>query len=70
MQAAGPLRDQDDELDDLHVQLTDELARAELQPSFAIELGLVARFFERLGDHAVNVTRRLAYFETPEGGAA
>lgn len=32
----------------------------------AIELGLVARFFERLGDHAVNVTRRIAYF-APDG---
>ena len=27
----------------------------------AIEMGLVARFLERLGDHAVNVARRLTY---------
>src|SRR5438874_1098306 len=26
----------------------------------AIDMGLVARFFERLGDHAVNVCRRFA----------
>lgn len=58
--AAQALREDDDELDDLHVRLTAELGGAELQPSAAIELGLVARFLERLGDHAVNVTRRLA----------
>lgn len=29
----------------------------------AIELGLVTRFFERLGDHAVNVTRRPEFLE-------
>ena len=51
----------DDELDDLHVRLTAELATEALSPSTAIELGLVARFLERLGDHAVNVTRRLAH---------
>jgi phosphate transport system protein len=51
----------DDELDDLHVRLTAELATEALSPSTAIELGLLARFFERLGDHAVNVTRRLAH---------
>jgi phosphate uptake regulator len=30
----------------------------------AIEMGLVARYFERLGDHAVNVTKRLAELGT------
>ena len=59
--AATALRAQDDELDDLHVLLTAELAGAQLSPAAAIELGLVARFLERLGDHAVNVTRRLTW---------
>jgi len=27
----------------------------------AMEMTLVARFYERLGDHAVNVARRVAY---------
>jgi phosphate transport system protein len=59
--AADRLRVRDDEIDDLHVMLTGELATVSLPVSVAIEMGLVARFFERLGDHAVNVTRRLAW---------
>ena len=31
----------------------------------AIEMGLIARFLERLGDHAVNVTRRIADLGAP-----
>jgi phosphate transport system protein len=57
------LRALDDQIDDLHVELTGELAIGNLDASVAIELGLVARFFERLGDHAVNVTARLAYID-------
>jgi phosphate transport system protein len=53
----------DDELDDLHVDLTAEMAEGRLSVAVAIEMGLVARFFERLGDHAVNVVRRLSYLE-------
>lgn len=49
----------DDELDDLHVQLCDRLATTDLPVAIAIEMGLVARFYERLGDHAVNVARRV-----------
>lgn len=57
--AAGFLRARDDEIDDLHVSLTAELAAGGISIPVAIEMGLVARYFERLGDHAVNVTRRL-----------
>ena len=53
------LRELDDHLDDLHVELTLELGRGAVPVSAAIELGLVARFYERLGDHAVNVSRRV-----------
>ena len=48
----------DETLDDLHVELTEELAGSSCGPAIAIELGLVARFYERLGDHAVNVAHR------------
>ncbi|HEX6475912.1 MAG TPA: PhoU domain-containing protein [Acidimicrobiales bacterium] len=63
---AERLRRWDDELDDLHVTLTVELATTDLPVATAIEMGLVARFLERLGDHAVNVARRL---ETLPSGA-
>lgn len=56
---ADLLRERDDEVDDLHVGLTSELAGAHVSIPVAIEMALVARYFERLGDHAVNVTRRL-----------
>jgi phosphate transport system protein len=56
---AERLRRWDDALDDLHVTLTVELATTALPVATAIEMGLVARFLERLGDHAVNVARRL-----------
>lgn len=57
--AADLLRARDDEIDDLHVSLTSELAAADVSVPVAIEMALVARYFERLGDHAVNITRRL-----------
>lgn len=53
------LRARDDEIDDLHVNLTAELAASSATVPVAIEMALVARYFERLGDHAVNVTRRI-----------
>ncbi|MBV9039937.1 MAG: hypothetical protein JOZ68_02975 [Acidimicrobiia bacterium] len=57
--AVERLRLLDDELDDLHVSLSSELAHGHTSNAVAIEMGLVARFYERLGDHAVNVTKRL-----------
>lgn len=65
---AERLREIDDELDDLHVSFTAELAAATLSTAIAIELGLVARFYERLGDHAVNVVRRLRCLATDAPG--
>lgn len=59
LSTAAELRSMDDALDDLHVQLCEELASLELSVAVAIEMGLVARFYERLGDHAVNVARRV-----------
>jgi phosphate transport system protein len=63
--AADLLRVRDDEIDDLHVSLTAELAAGGVSIPVAIEMGLVARYFERLGDHAVNVTRRLEQLRSP-----
>jgi phosphate transport system protein len=63
--AAEQLRARDDEIDDLHVSLTAELAAGGISIPVAIEMALVARYFERLGDHAVNVTRRLEHLRYP-----
>jgi phosphate transport system protein len=49
----------DDELDDLHVQFIAELVSGAVPVQVAIELALVGRFYERLGDHDVNLTRRV-----------
>jgi phosphate transport system protein len=57
--AAERLRNLDDRLDDLHVSLSCELGQSVIATPVAIEMGLVARFLERLGDHAVNVARRV-----------
>lgn len=63
--AAERLRRRDDDLDDLHVLLCAELAEHATSIPVAIEMGLVARFYERLGDHAVNVARRVQQLLVP-----
>jgi phosphate transport system protein len=48
----------DDELDELHVALTAEIVGSGMPTQVAIELAMVGRFYERLGDHAVNLAKR------------
>jgi phosphate transport system protein len=50
----------DDEMDELHVALSAELTTGSMSLPVAIELAMVARFYERFGDHAVNLARRMA----------
>jgi len=50
----------DDEMDDLHVSLTVEVVAGTMPLPVAVELAMVARFYERFGDHAVNLARRLS----------
>jgi phosphate transport system protein len=58
---AARLDELDDELDELHVSLTAELVSGQLTVPVALEMALVARFYERLGDHAVNIGDRIQY---------
>jgi len=58
--AGARLEAEDDELDDLHTDLTTELLGSGLTPATAADATLVARFYERLGDHAVHVTTRVS----------
>ena len=58
------VNEQDDELDDLHVSLTAEISSGKLSIPVVIEMALIARFYERLGDHAVNVAGQVRYLAT------
>lgn len=58
LSSAEPIDALDDEMDDLHVQFIAELVGGSVPVPIAIELALVGRFYERLGDHAVNLVRR------------
>jgi len=60
-EVAVRLNERDDELDELHVSLTAELVAGQLTVPVALEMALVARFYERLGDHAVNIAERISY---------
>ena len=57
---AAAVDEMDDEMDDLHVSLTAEVVAGSMTLPVAIELAMVARFYERFGDHAVNLARRAA----------
>ena len=54
-----PLDEADEELDILHQRLTHEVASGSMDPATAAQVTLLARFYERLGDHAVNLARRI-----------
>ena len=47
-------------MDDLHVSLTVEVVAGTMPLPVAVELALLARFYERFGDHAVNLAKRVA----------
>jgi phosphate transport system protein len=59
--AAAALEVRDDEMDELHASLIAELASGRMALPVTMEMTLVARFYERLGDHAVNIARRVMY---------
>ncbi len=54
----------DEELDDLRDQLTKEVAKGEMAMDISSQVILLGRFYERLGDHAVNLARRIALLPT------
>jgi phosphate transport system protein len=68
--AAPALATASDEMDELHASLVAELASGRLVPPVMMEMALVARFYERLADHAVNITRRVNYLGGPTAGRA
>ena len=65
---AAALRDMDDYLDDLHRlfigQIFESHAAGTIDLQVAVQMAVVARFYERLGDHAVNISDRVLYIAT------
>src|SRR6516164_656188 len=59
--AAFALDERDDDMDELHASLIAELASGRMTLPVTMEMTLVARLYERLGDHAVNIAHRVIY---------
>jgi phosphate transport system protein len=60
-EAAAALEVADDVMDSLHERFTTELLNGAAPLGAALQLSLVGRFYERLGDHAVHVSERVRY---------
>lgn len=56
----------DEELDRLRDELTAEVSKGSMPMVISSQVILLARFYERLGDHAVNLARRIS--NLPPGG--
>lgn len=74
---AAALDDIDDRLDDLQVTYVEAIFEAhqtdDLSLRTAVQLALIGRYYERIGDHAVNIGERVIYMVTgwlPESNAA
>jgi phosphate transport system protein len=74
---SAALQDMDGLLDDIHrqfvAQILESHAAGTIDLQVAVQLAVVARFYERLGDHAVNIANRIRFIATgvlPEHEAA
>ena len=56
---ADSLSEDDEEIDILHDRLTGEVASGTMPTPIGAQVTLLARFYERIGDHAVNLARRI-----------
>lgn len=56
----------DDAVDDLHAQLMKEISAADWQYGSvaAVDLALLARYYERFADHTVSIANRVVYLAT------
>jgi phosphate transport system protein len=62
---AQAISDADEEIDILHGRLTREIAAETMPTAIGAQVTLLARFYERLGDHAVNLARRIEMLHRP-----
>ncbi|MEM9651642.1 MAG: phosphate signaling complex protein PhoU [Actinomycetota bacterium] len=65
---AAALADIDDELDQLNRDIVEAIFEAhaanQIDLGAAVQLALIARYYERIGDHAVNIGERVTYMVT------
>jgi phosphate transport system protein len=65
---AAAIIDMDGFLDDLHRQFIGQIfeshAAEAIDLQVAVQLAVVGRFYERIGDHAVNISQRVRYITT------
>ena len=66
LNVAARIVSDDDQLDDLHEAAYSGLLVASFNgtPQQILDISLLARYFERFGDHAVSVSRRIVYLVT------
>jgi phosphate transport system protein len=65
--AATALAERDEDMDELHASLMAELASGQMKVPVTMEMAMAARDFERLGAHAVNISRRVVYLAGSAG---
>ena len=67
---AGAAIDRDDVVDDLFLQVKSSLikliAEKPTDGGYALDLLMIAKYFERIGDHAVNIAEWVAFSVTGE----
>lgn len=64
---AARVEEEDDELDDLMLEISREISRSDADVythGQVIDLTLLIRFYERIGDHAVSLVRRVGFLVT------
>jgi phosphate transport system protein len=59
--AASRLDSEDNEIDELAVALRERAGTENVSLPVALQLSLIDRFYERLGDHAVHVAARIRW---------
>ena len=67
---AGAAMERDDVVDDLFLQVKSSLmkliAEKTTDGGYALDLLMIAKYFERIGDHAVNIAEWVAFSVTGE----
>lgn len=68
--AVDALRKCDEDMDELHASIVAEIASGEMRIPVTMEMTLAAHAYERLGAHAVNISRRVTYLAGSAPGSA